>query len=222
MVYVPKKIPVPIGFLRSVGPSYNMFFIETMIDEVAHASNQDPLDFRRRLLDGQARYLDVLNQAAQLGNWGSPTRGQFQGLAFYRGFGSVSAQVVEISLTDGALRVDRVTCVADCGPVINPNIARQQIEGAIVFGLTAALYGKIRIEGGGVLEANFDNYRLLPINEMPQIDVHFVENDNVDQIGGLGEVGTPLVAPAVANAIRAGLGVSVRTLPLTVGQVELT
>ncbi len=216
VVYVPRKkrIDVPLGFWRAVGPSYNMFFIETMIDEVAEAAGQDPVAFRGQLLAGQNRFLTVLHETATRANWGSTPAGRFQGMAFFRGFSSISAQVAEISVEDNKPIVHKITCVVDCGPVVNPDIAASQVVGAIVFGLTAAFYGTISIEQGRVLEANFDNYRLLTLSEMPEVDVHFIANTNEDQIGGLGEVGTPLVAPAVANAIFAATGQRIRTLPI--------
>lgn len=215
-VYVARKhrIDVPLGFWRAVGPSYNMFFIETMIDEMAEAAGQDPVAFRQQLLAGQGRFLAVLNEAATQANWGSPPAGRTQGVALFRGFSSISAQVAEVSVQDQQVIVHKITCAVDCGPVVNPDIAREQVVGAIVYGLTAALYGTITIEQGRVLEANFDNYRLLTLSQMPEVSVHFMANTNEDQIGGLGEVGTPLVAPAVANAIYAATGQRIRTLPI--------
>ncbi len=234
VIYRPRHVNVPLGFWRAVGPSYNIFFIETMMDEVATATGQDPVALRRGLLSAEPDYQFVLDSVADKSNWGSPAAGRSQGVAFFRGFGSVSAQVVEVSVQHGRVRVHKVTCVADCGPVINPDIAASQVVGAIVFGLTAALYDAITMEQGRVFEDNFGNYRLLPIREMPEVEVFFVERklngpsqlyprpgqtkyetDVPDQqIGGLGEVGTPLIAPAVANAIFAATGTRVRTLPI--------
>lgn len=204
---------VPIGIWRSVGNSYNAFVVETFIDELAVRAGEDPAAFRRRLLRGRPRHLAVLERAVRESGWGNPVAGRWLGLAVHECFGTVVAQVAEISIAAGReIRVHRVTCAVDCGLAINPDIVRQQMEGGILFGLTAALHGEITIDRGRVMQGNFHDYRMLRLHEAPQIAVHIVETGA--KPSGVGEPGTPPIAPAVANAVFAATGRRLRNLPL--------
>ncbi len=204
---------VPVSYWRSVGHSQNGFFIESFIDEMAAASGKDPVEFRRRLLARTPRLLGVLNLAADKAGWGKPLpTGRFQGVAAINNIGSFNAQVAEVSLDRGQLKVHRIVCAIDCGHVVNPAIVQQQIEGAIVFGLAAALKGAITIDRGRVQQANFDKYDVVRLDEMPQIEVHIVPSTEAP--GGIGEAGTPGIAPAIANAVFAATGRRVRKLPI--------
>jgi isoquinoline 1-oxidoreductase beta subunit len=204
---------VPTSFWRSVGYSQNTFFAECFLDELASAGGKDPLEVRRRLLTGSPRALAVLNMAADKAGWGSPVPGRFQGLALVNNIGSFTAQVAEIEILKGKLRVRRVVCAIDCGRVVNPAIVKQQMESGIVYGLTAALKGAITIDKGRAQQANFDRYEMLRIDEMPAIDVHIVNSEA--EPGGVGEASVPPIAPAVANALFAATGKRIRTLPIT-------
>jgi isoquinoline 1-oxidoreductase beta subunit len=208
------NLGVPTGFWRSVGSSQNAFFSECFVDELANAAGKDPFEFRRSLLDKAPRHKRVLELAAEKAGWGTPLpSGQARGIAVAESFGSYVAEVAEVSLgADGVPRVHRVVAAIDCGPIVNPDIIAAQIESGIVYGLTAALYGEITIEGGRAVQGNFDLYRLLRINEMPKVEVHIVPS--TDSQGGVGEPGTPPIAPAVANALSALTGKRIRRLPL--------
>jgi isoquinoline 1-oxidoreductase beta subunit len=209
------NIDVPVGFWRSVGNSQNGFFAEGFVDEMAAAAGADPYEFRRKLLTNAPRHLGVLELAATKAGWGTPLpEGRARGIAVVHSFGSYVAEVAEVSIEDGKVRVHRVTCAVDCGVVVNPDIVAAQMQSAIVFGLTAALYGKITIENGAVVQGNFDTYPMLRINEMPEVDVHIVQS--TEPPTGVGEPGTPPIAPAVVNAIFALTGKRIRTLPIEV------
>jgi isoquinoline 1-oxidoreductase beta subunit len=187
--------------------------MESAIDELAHAAGQDPLAYRRLLLKTEPRHLGVLNLAAERFGWGrkaAPGRGQ--GIAVHQSFGSFCAQAVEISIEHDEIRVHRVVCAIDCGIPVNPDNIKAQMEGAIVFGLSAALFGQISIKEGRVQQSNFHDYRVLRMNEMPQIEVHVLPS--TEGPGGVGEPATPPVAPAVANALFALTGQRLRELPL--------
>jgi len=204
---------VPVGFWRSVGNSQNAFVREVFMDELARAAGADPLDYRLALLAEKPRHAAVLKAAARLAGWGSaPAAGRHRGLALHESFGSIVAEVAEISIDDGALRVHRVCCAADCGTVINPDTVEAQLVSAIVYGLTAALHGEISVAGGRVQQSNFPDYRMLTLADTPEIVVERVASGEAP--GGVGEPGTPPIAPAVANAVFAATGAPVRALPI--------
>jgi len=204
---------VPVWFWRSVGSSQNAFVTESFLDEVAREMGRDPFGLRRSLLQHKPRHLNVLETAASHAGWATPlAAGRARGIAIAESFGSICAQVAEISIVQNQVRVHRVVCAIDCGTVINPDTVMAQMESAIVFGLTAALNGEITIQDGRVVQGNFNDYPLLRIDEMPQIDVHIIKSN--EQPGGVGEPGTPPIAPAVANAVFALTNRPVRKLPI--------
>lgn len=204
---------VPVLWLRSVGHSHTGFVMESLIDELAQAAGKDPLAFRQGLLSKHARHLGVLNLAAEKAGWGTPLpAGRARGIAVHESFASYAAQVAEISIENGAIRVHRVTCAIDCGIAVNPAGIAAQMESGVVFGLSAALFGRIGFKDGRVQESNYHDYRVLRMNQMPQIDVHIVPS--TDKPGGIGEVGVPPIAAALANAVFALTGQRQRELPL--------
>jgi isoquinoline 1-oxidoreductase beta subunit len=207
---------VPTQFWRSVGHSGNGFISNTAIDELAALAGQDPYAYRRDLLAGKPRHLAVLEKVATESGWGKPlAAGHFQGIALQESFGSIVAQVVEASVADGkTVKVHRVTAAVDCGFAINPDQVVAQIQSAVVYGLSAALYGEITLDQGRVQQGNFDDYPILRLADSPAIDVHIVENGG--PLGGLGEPGLPPLAPALAGAIFAATGKRIRRLPLSV------
>jgi isoquinoline 1-oxidoreductase subunit beta len=206
--------PVPVGYWRSVGHSYNAFFSECFIDECAHAAGRDPLELRRALLVGAPRHRRVLDVAARHANWGSPLpAGVARGVALAESFHSIVAQVAEVELRDGAPRVRRVVCAVDCGFAVNPDIVAAQMESGIVFGLTAALHGEISVKAGRVQQTNFPAYEMVRLADTPAIDVHIVDS-GVEHLGGIGEPGTPPIAPAVCNALFALTRKRIRSLPI--------
>jgi len=208
------KIGVPVQWWRSVGHSHTGFSVEAFLDEVAHAGGKDPYELRRKLLANQPRMLAVLDLAAQKANWGAKLpAGVGRGIAGHFSFDSYVAQVVEASVAkDGAVRVHRVVCAVDCGTVINPDTVKAQMEGGIVFGLTAALKTEITLKNGRVEQTNFHDYQMLRIFESPKIEVYIVPS-NANPTG-VGEPGVPPVAPALANAIFAVTGKRIRRLPM--------
>lgn len=215
MAHVATRMGVPVGFWRSVGHSHNAFFSECFMDELALVRGQDPVDFRRNLLGAAPRYQAVLNLAAAKAGWDSkPLPGRALGVALHGSFGSVVAQVVEISLQDGRPIVHRVTCAIDCGTVVNPAIVAQQMEGAVVFALTAALYGQVDINNGVVQQTNFPQYPMVKMAEAPVVATWIVPSHRAPS--GVGEPGVPPLAPALANAMRALTGVRRTGLPLRV------
>jgi isoquinoline 1-oxidoreductase beta subunit len=203
-----------VWFWRSVGHSQNSFFLESFIDEMAQAAGKDPFEFRRSLLGKQPRYKGALELAAEKADWGKPLpAGVYRGIAVVFSFGSWCAEVAELSVApDGTPKVHRVVAAIDCGMTVNPDIVKRQVESAIVYGLTAALYGKITFRDGRVEQSNFHDYKMLRMNEMPKVEVHIVPSKEAP--GGVGEPGTPPIAPAVANAIFAATGKRIRKLPL--------
>ena len=212
--YVLTDTGIPVGFWRSVNNSFNAFAVESFIDELAHAAKKDPYEYRRDLLDKAPRHLGALNLAASKAGWRTPLpAGRARGIAVYKAFESYVAEVAEVSVdADGTPRVHRVVCAVDCGPVVNPDIVEAQMQSAIVYGLTAALWGEITIEKGRVQQSNFHDYRMLRLAEMPVVEVHIVPSS--DAQGGVGEPGTPPIAPAVCNAIFALTGKRIRKLPI--------
>lgn len=206
---------VPVGVWRSVGHSQNAFYTESFVDELAHATATDPVRFRLQRLPADSREAVVLRLAAEKANWGSPAPGTFQGVAVHESFGTVVAEVVEITLENATPRVRRVVCAVDCGTVVNPDIVRQQVESAVVFALSAALHGEITIAQGAVVQGNFDDYPLVRLADCPVIEVYTVARDA--QPTGIGEPGVPPLAPALANAIFAATGKRLRQLPLRLG-----
>ena len=211
--FVPSDIQVPTGAWRSVGTSYNTFALESGLDEVAHAGGRDPFELRKKLLAHNPRALAVLDRSAELSGWGKHPEGRFQGMSYTDYLETYQVQVVEVSVSKrGKITVHKITCVADCGQVFNSHIAKQQLEGAILYGLTAALKGEINVQNGQIVQSNFDDYPMLKLKETPEINVHLLENNEAP--GGIGEAGTPLIGPAVANAVFAATGHRIRKLPI--------
>jgi len=211
--YAEPDVGVPTGHWRSVGPSQNTFFLESFIDEMAHAAGRDPVTFRAELLSDHPRGRRVLEAAARMAGWGEqPPAGRARGIALVEDKGSVVAEVAEVSLEAGRVRVHRVWCAADCGQVVHPRIVDQQMTGSIVSGLTMALYGEITLARGRVVQGNFDDYKMLRIDEMPEVEVRILDSDAPP--GGVGEPGVPPIAPAVTNALFALTGARVRSLPI--------
>ena len=207
------KIGVPVQWWRSVGHSHTGFSVEAFLDELAHAGGKDPYELRRKLLANQPRMKAVLELAAQKAGWGSKLPpGVGRGIATHFSFDSYVAQVVEASVEKGAVKVHRVVCAVDCGLVINPDTVRAQMEGGIIFGLTAALKTEITLKDGRVEQGNFHDYQMLRIFESPEIEVHIVPSG--ENPTGVGEPGVPPVAPALANAIFRATGKRVRRLPI--------
>lgn len=208
---------IPTGPWRSVGASQNAFVVESFIDELAHAAASDPFTFRHKLLRKAPRERATLELAAEKAEWTTPpAKGRHRGIAVYHSFGSYVAEIAEISVSPaGVINVHRVVCAIDCGIGVNPDLIAAQMEGAIAFGLSAALKGKISIEHGQVVQANFKDYPILTFPEMPVVEVYIVPRR--DAPSGVGEPGVPPIAPAVANAIFAATGQRIRSLPLEAG-----
>ena len=205
---------VPLGWWRSVASSHNAYVTECFLDEVATAAGRDPLELRRELLKDKPRHRAVLDLAAQKAGWGAALpAGQGRGIAVHESFGSFVAQVAEVEVTgDGAVRVKRVVCAVDCGTIVHPDLVRSQMESGILYGLSAALKGKITIEKGRVAQSNFHDYPMMTIDECPTIEVHLAPSG--DPVGGIGEPGLPPTAPAVANAVARATGKPARRLPI--------
>ena len=205
---------IPTAFWRSVGPSHNVFVTESFMDELAAAAKQDPVAYRRTLLDKAPRAKAVLELAAEKAGWGRPLpEGVGRGVSVQFVFATYLAQVAEVEVSkDGAIHVRRVVCAVDCGTVVNPDTVRAQIQSAIIFGLTAALRGEITLKGGRVEQSNFHDYPMLRMNETPAIEVYIVKSGEAP--GGMGEAGTSAIAPALTNAIFAATGKRIRRLPV--------
>jgi isoquinoline 1-oxidoreductase beta subunit len=205
---------IPTAFWRSVGPSHNVFVVESFMDELAAAAKQDPVAYRLALLDKSPRAKAVLALAAEKAGWGQPLPARIgRGVSVQFAFATYMAQVAEVEVSkDGTVGVRRVVCAVDCGIVVNPDTVRAQIQSAVIFGVTAALHGEITLKDGRVEQANFDSYELLRINEAPAIEVHIVQSS--EPPGGMGEAGTSAIVPAVANAVFAATGKRLRKLPI--------
>jgi isoquinoline 1-oxidoreductase beta subunit len=206
------KLEVPVLWWRSVGHTHTAFVMETMIDELATAAGKDPVAYRRSMLKSK-RHLAALDLAVEKSGWNNPLpAGRYRGVAVHESFGSYVAQVVEIAVNDGHLKVHKVTCAIDCGLAVNPEGVKAQMEGCIIFGLTAVLYGEISLEKGRVKQRNYHDYKMVRMNEAPLIEVYIVDSN--EKMGGAGEPGVPPLAPAVANALYAATGKRVRRLPI--------
>lgn len=216
MEYTQKDTGVPIGFWRSVGNSFNGFVTECFFDEIAAAAKKDPYELRRTMLTGEPRHAAVLALAAEKAGWGTPApAGRARGIALHESFGSIVAMVAEVSVPpDDEVQVHRVVTAIDCGPVVNPSIIEAQMESGIVYGLSAALYGKITVEKGRVKQTNFHDYAALRMKAMPVCETHIVPS--TAKMGGAGECAVPVIAPAVCNAIFAATGKRIRSLPIVI------
>ena len=215
MVY--PETPMPVLWWRSVGHTHTAFAMETVIDMVAEASKMDPVELRLQLLAGgdkdQQRLAGVLKLAAEKAQWGKAADGRFQGIAVHKSFNTYVAEVAEISLKDGAVKVEKVTCAVDCGVCVNPDVVRAQMEGGIGYGLGAIMRNEITFTDGVVDQSNFPDYEPIRINDMPQVDVHIVAS--AEPPSGVGEPGVPPIGPALANAIHKATGKRVFELPMT-------
>jgi isoquinoline 1-oxidoreductase beta subunit len=209
--YLRHEVGLTVGYWRSVSHALNCFVVESFMDELAHVAGKDPFEFRRALLSKQPRAKRVLEEVASRAGWGKPEAGHHQGIALMEGYGTYIAQVADISVTGGKLKVHRITCVADCGQMVNPKIVESQVSGGMVYGISAALYGAITLQDGQVHQTNFDTYRVARMNDVPVLDVHLIES--AEAPGGVGEPGVAPVAPAIANALFAATGQRVRALP---------
>jgi len=211
--YTAPDTGTPVSYWRSVGYSQNCYFMEAFLDEMAAAAGKDPVEFRRALLAGTPRLLNVLNLAAEKGDWGKPLpAGRFRGVAVVNNIGSFNAQVAEVSVNQGKVKVYRVVCAVDCGQVVNPAIVEQQIQSGIVYGLGTVTKLGITLDKGRVVQKNFNNYDPIRIDEMPVVEVHIVPS--TQNPGGIGEASTPTIVPAVVNAVYAATKKRVRMLPI--------
>jgi len=205
---------VPTGFWRGVGPNNNVFAIESFMDELAKKADKDPVDFRRGMLGKNPRLLAALNLAAEKSGWGQPLPDRVgRGVSLQPSFASFIATVVEAEVDEsGKVKLRRVTCAVDTGIAVNPDTVMAQLEGGLIFGLTAALYGEVTIDKGRVQQSNFNDYRMLRIDQVPKIEVHLIKSGEAP--GGIGETGVTAGPPALRNAIYAATGVALRRLPI--------
>ena len=213
IAWAPSPTHIPFGVWRSVDHSQHAFFTESFIDELAHLAEADPLEFRLTLLTNQPRHRKLLEKVAQMVDWSSqvePNRGR--GIAIVKSFGSIVAEAVEVSVRNDEVSIDKICCAVDAGFAVNPDGLKAQMEGGIVYGLTAALYGEINIKEGAVQQSNFHDYPMVKMHEVPDIEVAIINSGA--SMGGGGEPGTPPIAPALTNAIFAASGVRIRTLPI--------
>lgn len=216
--WVRKDTGVPVGFWRSVGSSHTAFSTECFFDEVAQAAGKDPVAFRLSMLAKHPRPAAVVKLAAEKAGWGKPAAGLFQGIAVHESFGSYVAQVAEVSVSkEGQVKVHRVVCAVDCGQVVNPDTVAAQMESAIAYGLSAALYGEITVKDGKIQQRNFTDHKVLRMSEMPKVETFIVPS--TEKHGGVGEPGTPPIAPAVCNAIFAATGKRIRSLPIKAAEL---
>ncbi|NVM77718.1 isoquinoline 1-oxidoreductase beta subunit [Duganella sp. SG902] len=204
---------IPTAFWRGVGPTHNVFVVESFIDELAAAAGKDPLEYRLALMRQNPRATAVLQLAAQKAGWNGPRSGDVgRGLSVQFAFGTYMAMVVDAQLVDGEVRVKRVVCALDCGVVVNPDTVKAQVESAVIFGISGALYGDITFKNGRVEQSNFHDYRVLRMHETPLIETHIVSSNEAP--GGMGEPGTSALMPALANAVYAATGKRIRKLPI--------
>ena len=212
--YVMRNTHVPVGPWRGVNTNQNGIYMECFMEEVARAAGKDSLDFRLALMSKHPKHLAVLNAAAEKGDWGKPLpAGVHRGIAQFMGYGSYSAAVAEVSVSDkGKLKVHRMVLALNCGHAVNPSQIAAQVEGSVAYGLTAALYGECTVQNGRIAETNFDTYEIMRLAEMPKIETVIVPTN--DFWGGVGEPTICVVVPSVLNAIHAATGKPVRTLPL--------
>ncbi|MGZ5893198.1 MAG: molybdopterin cofactor-binding domain-containing protein [Caldimonas sp.] len=211
---VKQDVGLRVGYWRSVSHALNAFANETFVDELAAAAGKDPYQYRMALLSSQPRFQNVLKIAADKAGWGSPApAGRFRGIALMEGYDTYMAQVAEISMQGGVPVVHKVTVAADLGRMVNPDTVEAQIQSSIIFGLTAALYGEITVDKGRVQQTNFHQYKMVRMNEAPQIDITLV--DSTEKPGGIGEPATALIGPAVGNAVFAATGKRLRRMPMT-------
>jgi isoquinoline 1-oxidoreductase beta subunit len=214
--FIESPTHIPFGPWRSVDHSQHAFFTESFIDELAHAADQDAFQYRRTLLQSEPRYLKVLDSVAKMSDWERPLPlGWGRGIAIHGSFNSIVAEVVEVDMSSGSLRVDKVFCVADAGFAYCPNAFRAQMESGIIFGLSAAMHGEITIKNGAVMQSNLHDYKVIRMNTAPDIYVEIINSG--DKTGGAGEPGTPPIAPALTNAIFAATGKRIRELPIKLG-----
>lgn len=208
-------LPIQVGYWRSVGSSQNAFFTECFMDECAEAAGQDPYEFRRSKLDAHPRFKKALEKVAEISKWTeAPEEGVFRGIALHKSFGSIVAEVAEIrQLGEKEFKIENFYATIDCGTYVHPDIVKAQVEGAIIFGLSAALYGEITWKGGAVQQYNFPQYEMVRMKVAPTTQVHIMENDEYPS--GVGEPGLPPAAPALVNAIYAATGERIRSLPLS-------
>jgi isoquinoline 1-oxidoreductase beta subunit len=218
------KVGVPVLWWRSVGHSHMAYSKETIIDELAEAAGKDPIEFRLALLEKHPRHAAVLKLAAEKAGWDKPfakEKGRGRGVAIQESFGSVVAHIAEVTVTGDDIRVDRVVCAVDCGIAVTPDVVRAQMQSCIGFGLAAAFHGEITLTDGRVDQTNFHQYPVLRINEMPRaVEIHIVPSKEAPT--GVGEPGTPPIAPAVANAVRMATGVKLRKLPFNLAEARAT
>ncbi len=209
------ELPIQVGFWRSVGNSQNGFFTECFMDECAYHTGMDPFEFRKSKLDNHPRFKNVLETVADMGNWtSSSSPDEYKGIALHKSFGSIVGQVAQISrIGENQFSIDKYFCAIDCGRIVNPDTIAAQMEGGIIFGLSAALYGEITLDNGRIQQDNFPQYEMVRMGVSPRTEVHIMEVDEYP--GGVGEPGTPPAAPALVNALFAATGKRVRSLPLT-------
>ena len=211
---------VRVGYWRSVSHALNCFANESFIDELAAAAGKDPVSYRMAMLNGKGaeRFRNVLNIATTKAGWGKAPRGRFHGVALMEGYDTYVAQVAEVSIDKGAVRVHKVTCAVDCGTMVNPDIVKAQIESSVAYGMSAVLLSKITLKDGKVEQTNFDNYPVMRMNQMPVVDVHLVASS--EKPGGIGEPVVATCGPSVANAVFAATGRRVRKLPIEAGDLK--
>ncbi len=213
---------VPTAFWRGVGPTHNVFVVESFMDELANAAKQDPVAYRKALLGHNPRALGVLSLAAEKADWGTPLPPRHgRGISVQFAFGSYMSQVAEVEVAvDGSVKIKRIVCAVDCGMIVNPDTIEAQVQGGTLFGLTAVLHGSITLKDGRVEQSNFDNYLPMRIDEVPVIETPFIKS--AEAPGGIGEAPTSIVSAAVTNAIFAATGQRIRTLPVDPASLKAT